>query len=100
MISFKCLTTVDSHCANRTWASVVAATGGYNMGMVSGTSCPPELFTCHSGSRITCAEKCNGVNECDGGEDEEDCGGTLVHIKYICVSKISAVGVPPTSSYV
>lgn len=50
--------------------------------MVSGAACPPGRFVCNTGSRVQCAEKCNNIPECDGGEDEEDCEGILPNLDY------------------
>lgn len=40
----------------------------------SESSCPGDQFSCPGGG---CATKCNGVLECSGGQDEDNCEGTL-----------------------
>ena len=75
-----------SQSANRTGGSGGATMNSYSMTIISGTSCPPERFTCNSGSRVQCADKCNDIRECDGGEDEENCEGRLCLQHALCLT--------------
>lgn len=44
---------------------------------ISGSQpCPSDAFTCDPGSIVPCAKRCDGIQECDAGEDEDGCDGT------------------------
>lgn len=36
--------------------------------------CPPSQFQCLGGNCVAPSSLCDGVKDCDGGEDEEKCG--------------------------
>lgn len=45
---------------------------------VSPSVCQTHQFRCNSGSCIQDSWICDGIRDCDGGEDEENCNGTVV----------------------
>lgn len=36
--------------------------------------CPLEHLKCRSGKCVVASSLCDGVSDCEGGEDEESCG--------------------------